>query len=259
LSCPIIGVFRGSSPRSHGTRIFRALTAPSERNSSVSRKADIWIPISRTRGVHGKSPTPSGCGASANPARPEGDDVRARCRGASAWRCRASDRWWRPTADVVRERPGHGAATAIIVPVAAKGSGRDGMAEQSTDRQAGTAPREARPTDDANTLPPHWQRTATHHERRPWQPRVMVLCSLTALGPPLFAWRYERTSSLWIYASIAEAIAAAGRPGRTGLRQFQTAAGGGDPARSIRTSSTFVAPADRQHIVISGCRSHQGR
>jgi hypothetical protein len=82
------------------------------------------------------------------------------------------------------------------------------MAEQSTDRQAGTAPREARPTDDANTVPPHWQRTATHYERRPWQPRVMVLCSLTALGPPLVAWRYERTSSLWIYASVAEAIAA---------------------------------------------------
>ena len=27
-------------------------------------------------------------------------------------------------------------------------------------------------------------------------------------GPPLFAWRYERTSSLWIYASVAEVIAA---------------------------------------------------
>jgi hypothetical protein len=82
------------------------------------------------------------------------------------------------------------------------------MAEQSINRQAGTAPHEARPMDGSNALPPHWQRTATHYERRPWQPRVMVLYSLTALGPPRFAWQYERTTSLWIYPAVGEAIAA---------------------------------------------------
>jgi hypothetical protein len=111
--------------------------------------------------------------------------------------------------DGVPERPGQQAAAPIIVPVAGT-TGRvgDGMSGQSTDRQAGTAPREGRPAAGSDALPPHWQRTATHYERRPWQPRVMVLYSLTALRPPRFAWRYERTTSLWIYASVAEAIAA---------------------------------------------------
>ena len=75
------------------------------------------------------------------------------------------------------------------------------MAAQPLDRQAS-------PAADADALPPQWQRTATHYERRPWQPRVMVLYSLTAIGPRRFAWRCECMSSLWIYASVGEAIAA---------------------------------------------------
>jgi hypothetical protein len=75
------------------------------------------------------------------------------------------------------------------------------MTAQPLDRQAS-------PAADADALPPQWQRTATHYERRPWQPRVMVLYSLTAIGPRRFAWRCERITSLWIYASAGEAIAA---------------------------------------------------
>ena len=54
------------------------------------------------------------------------------------------------------------------------------MAARPVDREAGA-------TSDADALPPQWQRTATHYERRPWQPRVMVLYSLTAIGPRRFA------------------------------------------------------------------------
>ena len=75
------------------------------------------------------------------------------------------------------------------------------MAARPADQEASAMPAAA-------VLPPHWQRTATHYERRPWQPRVMVLYSLTAIGPRRFAWHCERMTSLWIYASVGEAIAA---------------------------------------------------
>src|SRR5690242_18590209 len=82
------------------------------------------------------------------------------------------------------------------------------MLTKPTDWQAGMVPTGTSPTAAPDALPPHWQRVATHYERRPLQPRVMVLYSLTAIGPPRFAWRYERTTSLWIYASVTDAIAA---------------------------------------------------
>ena len=109
---------------------------------------------------------------------------------------------------MIRETPGHRVAFRSSFAGRSSGSTKDGMRVQSTDRPAGSASWEARSASGSDTLPPHWHRTATHYERLPWQPRVMVLYSLTTLGPARFAWRYERTTSLWIYASVLEAITA---------------------------------------------------
>jgi hypothetical protein len=61
---------------------------------------------------------------------------------------------------------------------------------------------------DPDGLPAHWWRSATHYERQPWRPRVMVLYELRAAGPRRYAYAIEAERSLGVYPSAGEAIAA---------------------------------------------------
>jgi hypothetical protein len=61
---------------------------------------------------------------------------------------------------------------------------------------------------DPDGLPTHWWRSATHYERQPWRPRVMVLYELRAAGPRRYAYAIEAERSLGVYPSVGEAIAA---------------------------------------------------
>jgi len=81
--------------------------------------------------------------------------------------------------DLVRETLDTGPPCDHRSAVRDSGPAGDDMGVKAMGRTAGSTSRVVRPAEESDTLSPHRHRSANGYERRPWQPRGMVLYSRT--------------------------------------------------------------------------------